>query len=224
MAKGKISAKQLEILEYIKKQILEKGYPPAVREICQAVNLKSTASVHAHLSALEEMGYIRRDSNKTRAIEITDSSFSEGRRNQEAYSGSGFVLNDPDTPAREISSVPIVGNVAAGEPLLAEQNIRDYFPIPVDMLPNAQVFMLKVKGESMINAGILDGDMVVVKQSSVASNGDMVVAMIEDGATVKYFYKENGHYRLQPDNPDFDPIITNEVTVLGHVIGVIRMF
>ena len=204
MAKGKISAKQQEILEYIKQETLSRGYPPAVREICKAVNLKSTASVHAHLSALEEMGYIRRDPSKPRAIEITDDEFALTRR--------------------EISHVPIVGSVAAGEPLLAEQNVKDYFPFPVDMLPNEKVFMLCVKGESMINAGILDGDMVVVKQSSVASNGDMVVALIEDGATVKYFYKENGHIRLQPDNPDYEPIIVDNVEILGSVIGVIRMF
>ena len=204
MAKGKISAKQQEILDFIKSETLSKGYPPAVREICQAVHLKSTASVHSHLSALEEMGYIRRDPSKPRAIEITDDEFAISRR--------------------EISSIPIVGNVAAGEPLLAEQNIRDYFPLPADMLPNEQVYMLKVRGDSMVNAGILDGDMVVVKEASTASNGDLVVAMIEDGATVKYFYKENGHIRLQPDNPDYDPIIVNDVTILGTVIGVIRMF
>lgn len=204
MSKGKISAKQQEILNFIKEETLAKGYPPAVREICKAVNLRSTASVHAHLSALEEMGYIRRDPSKPRAIEITDDEFALARR--------------------EIANIPIVGEVAAGEPLLAEENIRDYFPIPADMLPNAQMFMLKVKGDSMIGAGILDGDMVVVRQASSASNGDMIVALIEDGATVKYFYKENGHFRLQPDNPDYNPIIVNDLTVLGTVIGVIRMF
>lgn len=204
MAKGKISVKQQEILQYIKDETLSKGYPPAVREICQAVGLKSPASVHAHLSALEEMGYIRRDPSKPRAIEITDDEFALTRR--------------------EISNIPIVGNVAAGEPLLAEQNIRDYYPIPADMLPNDQVFMLKVRGDSMTGSGILDGDLVVVRQTSAASNGDMVVALIEDGATVKYFYKEKGHFRLQPDNPDYEPIITQEAVVLGIVIGVIRMF
>lgn len=204
MAKGKISAKQQEILDYIKKETLSRGYPPAVREICSAVGLKSTASVHAHLSTLEEMGLIRRDPSKPRAIEITDDEFALTRR--------------------EISNIPVVGDVAAGEPLLAEQNIRDYYPIPADMLPNDQVFMLKIRGESMIGSGILDGDMVVVKQTQTASNGDMVVALVEDGATVKYFYKENGHFRLQPDNPDYDPIIVPSVEILGIVIGVIRMF
>ncbi len=204
MSEGKISAKQQEILEYIKEITLQRGYPPAVREICQAVGLKSTASVHAHLSSLEEKGYIRRDPSKPRAIEITDDEFGVARR--------------------EISNIPMVGRVAAGEPLLAEENITDYFPIPADMLPNEPVFMLKVKGESMINSGIFDGDQLIVKQTNSASNGDLVVAMIEDGATVKYFYKENGHFRLQPDNPDFDPIITDSLTILGEVIGVIRMF
>ncbi len=204
MSKGKISIKQQEILNYIKEETLSRGYPPAVREICKAVGLKSTASVHAHLSSLEEMGYIRRDPSKPRAIEITDDEFALTRR--------------------EISNIPVVGSVAAGEPLLAEQNIMDYYPIPADMLPNDQVFMLKVRGDSMIGSGILDGDMVVVRQTPAASNGDMVVALIEDGATVKYFYKENGHFRLQPDNPDYEPIIVNNVSVLGIVIGVIRMF
>ncbi len=199
-----ISDKQREILEFIKKETLEKGYPPAVREICSSVGLKSTASVHAHLSKLEKLGYIKRDPSKTRSIEILDDSFNPLRR--------------------EISHIPVVGNVAAGEPLLAEQNITDYFPLPADALPNGQMFMLKVRGESMIGAGILDGDMLVVKQTSQASQGDMVVALIEDGATVKYFYKENGHYRLQPDNPDYEPIITENVSILGKVIGVMRFF
>ena len=204
MAKGKISAKQREILEYIRSVTLAKGYPPAVREICQAVNLKSTASVHSHLEALEANGYIRRDPTKPRAIEIVDEEFALNRR--------------------EFCNVPIVGNVAAGEPILADQNVQDYFPIPTDMLPNEQVFMLVVRGDSMINAGIFDGDKVIVKQTNTARNGDLVVAMIEDGATVKYFYKEDGHFRLQPDNPDYDPIITDNVTILGEVIGVFRMF
>jgi len=204
MAREKTSIKQQEILQYIKDVTLSRGYPPAVREIGQAVGLKSTASVHSYLSALEEQGLIRRDPSKPRAIEIMDDDFAVGRR--------------------EISSIPVVGNVAAGEPLLAEQNVLDYFPLPADMLPNENVFMLRVRGDSMIGSGILDGDMVVVKEAHTASNGDLVVAMIEDGATVKYYYKENGHFRLQPDNPDYDPIITDNVSVLGSVIGVIRMF
>lgn len=204
MSKEKISAKQQEILEYIKAQTLAKGYPPTVRDICEAVNLKSTASVHAHLETLEERGYIRRDPTKPRAIEIIDDEFALSRR--------------------EYAQVPIVGRVAAGEPLLAQENIQDYFPIPADMLPNEQIFMLQVKGDSMINAGIFDGDKVIVKQTSTARNGDIVVALIEDGATVKTFYKENDHIRLQPENDDYDPIIVKDVAILGEVIGVFRLF
>ena len=204
MAQGKISKKQLEILEYIKSQILERGFPPAVQEICEAVNLKSTSSVHSHLETLEKNGYIRRDPTKPRAIEILDDNFNLTRR--------------------EMVNVPIVGQVAAGEPILAQQNIENYFPIPVEFMPNRQTFLLKVKGESMINAGILDGDMVLVEETPAASNGDMVVAMVDDGATVKTFYKEEGIFRLQPENDFMDPIIVKEVTILGKVIGVFRFF
>jgi len=204
MAQGKISKKQLEILEYIKSQILERGFPPAVREICEAVNLKSTSSVHSHLETLEKNGYIRRDPTKPRAIEILDDSFNLTRR--------------------EMVNVPIIGQVAAGEPILAQENIENYFPIPTEFMPNHPTFLLKVKGESMINAGILDGDMVLVEQTVAASNGDMVVALIEDGATVKTFYKEEGVFRLQPENDFMDPIIVSEVSILGKVIGVFRFF
>ncbi|HJD47672.1 MAG TPA: transcriptional repressor LexA [Candidatus Mediterraneibacter norfolkensis] len=204
MAQGKISKKQKEILEYIKSQILERGYPPAVREICEAVNLKSTSSVHSHLETLEKNGYIHRDPTKPRAIEILDDAFNLTRR--------------------EMVNVPIVGRVAAGEPILAQENIENYFPIPTEFMPNNPTFLLKVKGESMINAGILDGDMVLVEQTSYASNGDMVVALIEDGATVKTFYREEGVFRLQPENDTMDPIIVQELTILGKVIGVFRFF
>lgn len=204
MGQGKISAKQQEILDYIKSQILERGFPPAVRDICEAVHLKSTSSVHSHLETLEKNGYIRRDPTKPRAIEILDDSFQMLRR--------------------ETANVPIVGRVAAGEPLLAEQNIEDYFPIPTEFLPNNQTFLLKVRGESMINAGILDGDYVLVEQRQTASNGEMVVALIEDGATVKTFYKEEGVIRLQPENDTMDPIIARDVMILGKMIGVFRFF
>lgn len=204
MAQGKISAKQQEILEYIKSQILERGFPPSVRDICEAVHLKSTSSVHSHLETLEKNGYIRRDPTKPRAIEILDDSFNFNRR--------------------EMVNVPIIGHVAAGEPLLAEQNIENYFPVPVEYMPNKQTFMLKVHGESMINAGILDGDFVLVEQTSVADNGEMVVALVEDGATVKTFFKEEGIYRLQPENDTMDPIIVKDVQIMGKVIGVFRFF
>ena len=176
MAQGKISQKQLEILEYIKAEILRVGYPPAVREICEAVKLKSTSSVHSHLETLEKNGYIRRDPTKPRAIEIIDDSFNLTRR--------------------EMVNVPMVGRVAAGEPILADQYITDYFPIPTEYMPNAEAFMLKVKGESMINAGIFDGDNVLVEKCNTARNGEMVVALVDDSATVKTFYKENGYFRL----------------------------
>ena len=202
MAQGKISAKQQEILDYIKSQILERGFPPADRDICEAVHLKSTSSVHSHLETLEKNGYIRRDSTKPRAIEILDEAFNFTRR--------------------EMVNVPIVGRVAAGEPLLAEQNIEEYFPIPMEFMPNKQTFLLKVCGESMINAGILNGDYVLAQEENTAHNGDMVVAMIEDGATVKTFYKEEGVIRLQPENDFMDPIIVPDCTILGKVIGVFR--
>ncbi|MCR5409954.1 MAG: transcriptional repressor LexA [Lachnospiraceae bacterium] len=204
MAKGKISDKQRQILEYIKDQILEKGYPPAVRDICQAVSLKSTSSVHAHLETLEKNGYIRRDPTKPRAIEILDDEFNIGRR--------------------EISSIPVVGRVAAGTPILAEQNIEDYFPIPSDMAPNSRCFALKVQGDSMINIGINDGDYVFVREAKSADNGDLVVALVDDSATVKNFYKENGHIRLQPQNDNMEPIIVQDCMILGKVFGVFRLY
>ena len=202
MAYGKITAKQQEILEYIKAQILERGFPPSVRDICEAVHLKSTSSVHSHLETLEKNGYIRRDPTKPRAIEILDDTFNFNRR--------------------EMVNVPIVGRVAAGEPLLAEQNIENYFPIPMDYMPNNQTFMLKVRGDSMINVGIFDGDMVLVEQTPTARNGEIVVALVEDGATVKRFFKEEGIYRLQPENDALDPIIVSDVQIMGKVIGVFR--
>ena len=203
MAQGKISAKQQEILEYIKETILKKGYPPSVREICEAVSLKSTSSVHSHLETLEKNGYIRRDPTKPRTIEIVDDSFNLTRR--------------------EVVNVPLIGSVAAGQPILAEENIENYFPIPVEFLPNESIFMLRVKGESMINAGIFDGDQVLVKQQNTARNGEIVVALLEDSATVKRFYKENGYYRLQPENDSMEPILTDHVEILGTVIGLIRL-
>lgn len=204
MGYGKITSKQQEILDYMKEQILNRGYPPAVREICEAVNLKSTSSVHAHLESLEKNGYIRRDPAKPRAIEIVDDNFNITRR--------------------EMSYVPMIGTVTAGQPILAVENIESYFPIPVDYLPNAETFMLRVKGESMINAGIFDGDQILVKKQNYAKNGDFVVALIEDSATVKTFYKEDGYYRLQPENDTMDPIIVEQVEILGKVIGLFRIF
>ncbi len=204
MSYGKISKKQTEILEFIKERILEKGYPPAVREICEAVNLKSTSSVHAHLETLEKNGYIRRDPTKPRAIEICDDSFQLVRH--------------------EMTSIPIIGTVAAGQPILAEENIEGYFPLPVEMAPNSESFVLKVKGDSMINVGIFSGDQLFVEKTNVARNGDTVVALVDDSATVKTYYKENGHIRLQPENDDMDPIIVDDCLILGKVYGVFRLY
>lgn len=204
MAYGKISDKQKEILEYIKSEILNKGYPPAVRDICEAVHLKSTSSVHSHLETLEKNGYIRRDPTKPRAIEIIDDTFNLVRR--------------------EVVNIPLLGRVAAGEPLLAVENVESYFPVPAEYVPNQEVFMLEVKGESMVNAGIFDGDNILVQKQSDARNGDMVVALVDDSATVKTFYKENGYYRLQPENDTMDPIIVDHVEILGKVFGVLRFF
>ncbi|WP_027437486.1 transcriptional repressor LexA [Lachnospira multipara] len=203
MAYGRITAKQQEILEYIKSQILNKGYPPSVRDICAAVNLKSTSSVHAHLETLEKNGYIRRDPSKSRTIEIIDDNFNLVRR--------------------EVVNVPLLGQVAAGQPLLAVENITNYFPIPQECLPNEETFMLTVKGDSMINMGIYEGDKIIVKKQSTANNGEVVVALVDDSATVKRFYKENGHIRLQPENDFMDPIIVDDCEILGKVIGLIRI-
>lgn len=202
---GKISSKQQEILDCIKEAILNKGYPPSVREICDAVHLKSTSSVHSHLETLEKNGYIRRDPAKPRTIEILDDSMF-------------------DLTRRELVNVPVIGQVAAGQPILAEENIEDYFPVPPQYLHNKQTFMLKVRGESMINVGIYDGDLILVEEQNTASNNEIVVALVEDGATVKRFFKEDGHYRLQPENDYMDPIIVDQVSILGKVIGLFRTF
>ena len=205
MASGRITPKQQEILDFLKKEILTKGYPPAVREICEAVHLKSTSSVHSHLETLEKNGYIRRDPTKPRAIEIMDDSFNYLRTET------------------EITSIPIIGTVAAGQPLLAVENITDYFPFPANLLPNKETFILRVKGDSMINMGIYEGDQIIVRKQNTASNGEVIVALVDDSATVKRFYKENGHIRLQPENDFMDPIIVDDCEILGKVIGLIRL-
>lgn len=205
MNRRKISDKQQQILDFMKDEILTKGYPPSVREICEAVHLKSTSSVHSHLETLEKYGYIRRDPTKPRAIEIVDDGFQMVRR--------------------ETSSIPIIGTVAAGQPIFAQQNIEGYFPIPADFIPSGtgDTFVLKVKGESMINVGIFDGDQIFVQQCSNVRNGDIIVALVDDSATVKTFYKENGHIRLQPENDTMDPIIVQDCKILGKVFGVFRL-
>ncbi len=203
MSYGRITKKQTEILEYIKAQILNKGYPPSVRDICTAVDLKSTSSVHAHLETLEKNGYIRRDPTKPRAIEIIDDNFNLTRR--------------------EVVNVPLVGRVAAGEPILAVENVVSYFPIPAEYMPNEEVYMLTVKGDSMVNMGIFEGDNIIVKKQNTARNGDVVVALVDDSATVKRFYKEDGYIRLQPENDYMDPIIVPDCEIMGKVIGLVRL-
>lgn len=203
MSSGKITAKQQEILDYIKEEILKRGYPPAVREICEAVHLKSTSSVHSHLETLEKNGYIKRDPTKPRAIEICDDSFQMVRT--------------------EMVSIPVVGTVAAGMPILAEENIESYFPIPAEFIPSGEAFGLKVKGDSMINIGIHSGDQIFVQTCSTARNGDIVVALVDDSATVKTFYKEDGHVRLQPENDAMEPIIVDDCQILGKVFGIFRI-
>ncbi len=198
-----LSKKQSEVLRFIKKEIVKKGYPPSVREICDAVKLKSTSTVHGHLERLERKGFIRRDPTKPRAIEVLD--------------GSGSMV-----ARKEMVELPVVGKVTAGLPILAEENIEDTFPVPVDFVGNIDAFMLIIKGDSMINAGIFDGDYVIVRQQNVAKNGDIVVALLNDEATVKTFYKEKDYFRLQPENPYLMPIIVKELSILGKVIGVFR--
>ncbi|NLN42211.1 MAG: transcriptional repressor LexA [Clostridiales bacterium] len=199
-----IIACQRAILNFIKQMVADKGYPPSVREICQGVGIKSTSTVHNHLTKLEEAGLIRKDPTKPRAIEV--------------------LVPETSFTKKELVDVPIVGKVTAGSPILAVENIEDTFPIPAEYLHNDNVFMLTVSGQSMIEAGILDGDYVIVKQQSHAENGDIVVALIEDEATVKTFYKESDYIRLQPENPFMDPIIVKDVHILGKVIGVIRLY
>ena len=191
---------QQKILDFIKREIEEKGYPPSVREICAAVGLKSTSTVHAHLNHLEEQGLIRRDSTKPRALEVLDGSHARGR------------------------SVPLVGRVTAGMPILAIENIEDYLVLPQSMLGHDDLFCLRVQGESMIDIGILDGDIVVLRQQNSADNGEIVVAMVEDEATLKRIFYEDGHVRLQPENRTMDPIIVENAEVLGKLVALIRQF
>lgn len=202
MAYGRITQKQSEILEYIKSQILNKGYPPSVRDICEAVNLKSTSSVHAHLESLEKNGYIRRDPTKSRTIEIIDDNFNLTRR--------------------EVVNVPLLGEVAAGQPLYAVENIDNYFPLPSEFMPKGETFMLSVKGDSMIEMGIFSGDKIIVNKQNTASNGDVVVALVDDSATVKRYYKEDNCIRLKPENSSMDDIIVDNCEILGKVVGLFR--
>ncbi|MFZ3131867.1 MAG: transcriptional repressor LexA [Desulfosporosinus sp.] len=198
-----LSLRQTKILEFIKQEIRKKGYPPAVREIGEAVGLLSSSTVHGHLQTLEDKGYIRRDPTKPRAIEILDSS-------SEVLEG------------KKVVHIPVVGRVAAGQPILAVENIEGTFPLPADLVRQDNVFMLRVQGESMIDAGILDGDFIIVRQQNEARNGEIVVALIGDEATVKRFFKERTLIRLQPENSSMEPIYSQDVSILGKVVGVFR--
>ena len=201
--KPNLTRRQEEILDFIKQAVREKGYPPSVREIGAAVGLNSSATVHSHLNSLENKGMIRRDPTKPRAIEILDDDFQT---------------------VVDAVAVPVVGRVTAGAPILAVENIEDYFPMPRQVIRDQEVFILQVRGDSMIEAGILDSDYVIVRKQSAADNGDIVVALLGDEATVKTFYKEKTHVRLQPENSALSPILPQNVKILGRVIGVFRLF
>ncbi|MEW6624723.1 MAG: transcriptional repressor LexA [Bacillota bacterium] len=198
-----LGPRQLDILNFIKKQLLKKGYPPSVREIGKAVGLSSSSTVHAHLSYLESKGYIRRDPTKPRAIELIDE----------------YHAN---FPKKEITNIPIVGKITAGEPILATENIEDIFPLPLDFTGHGEFFILNVSGDSMIEAGINDGDFVIIRKQNHAQNGDIIAALLDEEATIKRFYKEKEWIRLQPENSSMDPIIIHEVSILGKVVGLFR--
>lgn len=218
-----MTEREQQILAYMQQQIRANGYPPTVREICAALNIKSTSTVHKAIGSLQQQGFIRKDPVKRRALEVLNTEEGSGPvRKEEAP-----LQAAPSAAAEDVVDIPVVGRIAAGTPILAEQNIEDSFPLPARYLGKGQNFMLTVHGESMIEAGIFDGDYILVQQQSTAENGDIVVAMIdgiESEATVKAYYKENGHYRLQPRNSSMDPIIVDKVQVLGKVKGVFRYF
>ena len=208
-----LNNREKDLLKFIEKQVAELGYAPSVREIGKAVGLSSTATVHAYLAKLEEKGYIKKENQKGRTLRLlkgTNKKNDSEQQEKTFYSG------------RELVDVPVVGKITAGAPILAVENITDSFLIPVDFVGNSESFMLTVSGESMIEAGILDGDYILVKRQNVARNGEIVVAMIDDEATVKTFYMENGHIRLQPENSTMEPIIVPNCQVLGKVVGVFR--
>ncbi len=198
----KLTLRQKEILNYITEEVMHKNYPPSVREICNKMGLSSSSTVHAHLKALEKKGYIKRDPAKPRAIEI---------------------LDHPENTKKKMRLIPLVGQVTAGAPVFAEENIENYLALPEEIVKGDSVFLLRVKGDSMKNAGILHGDLVVVRQQPSAENGEIVVALLGDEATVKRFYLETGYVRLQPENPDYEPLIASDVRLLGKVIGLVRV-
>ena len=210
--RAETTRKEKAILKFIEEQVTQNGYPPSVREIGKAIGLSSTATVHAYLAKLEKQGFIKKEDKKGRTLKVIKGTNGQPitRENKNFYA------------QRELVDVPVIGKITAGQPILAVENITDTFPIPIDFVGNSESFMLTVRGESMIEAGILDGDYILVKKQNNANNGEIVVALIEDEATVKTFYKEKGHIRLQPENHTMDPIIVPDCKILGKVAGVFR--
>jgi len=225
-----LTERQKQIIRFIEDNINKVGYPPSVREICKGVGLSSTSTVHSHLTKLQELGYLRRDPSKPRALEVTgprkkwSSTFLESEEtHQTDYQNEGETseIHEEDSYKR----IPLVGQVTAGMPILAEENIQGYYPLPYDFLPGREeAFMLRVQGNSMINAGIFDGDLVLVKKQENADNGEIIVALMEDEATVKRFYKDNSTIRLEPENPAHSTIYSKDVKILGKVVGLFRKF
>ena len=217
-----LTKRQKQILEFIEESIYKSGYPPSVREICKGVGLSSTSTVHSHLSKLQELGYLRRDKTKPRALEILKNKKQDKGRAKTKFENPDFESN--------YINIPLVGDVTAGEPILAEENIENYYPLPNDFLPGVEeAFLLRISGDSMIDAGIHDGDLVIVNKQEEAKNGEIIVALLEEDqveseATVKRFYKENSSIRLEPENPKYSPIHTREIIILGKVIGLLRKF
>jgi len=207
-----LGKREKSILKFIEKQISQVGYAPSVREICKAVGLRSTATVHGYLAKLEQKGYIKKEEQKGRTLRLLKGGLTD--KNKETQ--KDFYTS------KELVEVPVIGKITAGQPILAVENVTDTFPIPIDFVGNSESFMLTVRGESMIEAGILDGDYILVKKQNTANNGEIVVALIEDEATVKTFYKETDHIRLQPENHTMDPIIVPDCKILGKVAGVFR--
>lgn len=211
-----LSPRQAAVLEFIKQIWREKGYAPSVREICDGVGLKSTSTVHTHLKTLEDLGYIRRNDFKQRAIEVV------GADNSPNTQDDGYFAGNSD---KELVGIPLLGTIAAGQPLFAEEQIEDIYPLPLDFLnSNSQLFMLRVRGDSMIEAGILSGDLIIVEKTSTVRNGEIAAVLLDDSATVKYFYKEPNYYRLEPANANMSSIIAFDLQILGRVIGLLRRF
>ena len=210
--RAETTRKEKAILKFIEEQVIENGYPPSVREIGKAIGLSSTATVHAYLAKLEKQGFIKKEDKKGRTLKVIKGTDGQPLKRE----SKNFYAQ------REMVDVPVIGRITAGQPILAVENVTDTFPIPIDFVGNSESFMLTVRGESMIEAGILDGDYILVKKQNNANNGEIVVALIEDEATVKTFYKENGHIRLQPEKHTMDPIIVPDCKILGKVAGVFR--